>query len=221
MPTWSYSSIKTFEQCPKKYYHLKVLKDVKDTGSDATVYGSMVHKAAEDYIKDGTPIPNKFAFMKPIVEAIEKIPGEKFCEKKMGVAYDGAEYTPTKFFASDVWWRGIVDLLIIDDAKAYLIDYKTGKNAKYADTKQLDIMAGAVFVHYPGIESIKSALLFVVSNDMIKKQHVKEQAKSYLSTFDPLLDRLVAAEENDVWNAVSSPLCAYCPVVKCEHNRRR
>jgi hypothetical protein len=78
-----------------------------------------------------------------------------------------------------------------------------------------------VFVHYPEIESIKSALLFVVSNDMIKKQHVKEQAKSYLSTFDPLLDRLVAAEENDVWNAVSSPLCAYCPVVKCEHNRRR
>ena len=57
---WSYSSIKTFDQCPRKYFHLKVLKDVKDSGSDATIYGQEVHKAAEDYVKDGTPIPEMF-----------------------------------------------------------------------------------------------------------------------------------------------------------------
>ena len=67
MITWSYSSIKTFDQCPKKYYHLKVAKDVKDTGSDATIYGQEVHKAAEDYIKFGTPIPAKFKFVEPVV----------------------------------------------------------------------------------------------------------------------------------------------------------
>jgi hypothetical protein len=32
-----------------------------------------------------------------------------------------------------------------------MIDYKTGKNAKYADMKQLDLMAGAIFVHYPEV----------------------------------------------------------------------
>lgn len=221
MTAWSYSSIKTFEQCPKKYYHLKVAKDVKDTGSAATVYGTEVHKAAENYIKDGVEVPPKFSFIRPVVEALSKIDGDKHCEIKLGVAYDGAEYTPTTFFGSDVWWRGIADLLIVNGDKAYLVDYKTGKNAKYADTKQLDIMAGAVFVHYPQVNRVKSALAFVVSNDFIKKDHTRDLYKSYLSTFDPLLERLAAAEENDVWNAVSGPLCAYCPVVKCEHNIRR
>lgn len=26
---WSYSSLKTFEQCPKKYYRLKMVQDVR------------------------------------------------------------------------------------------------------------------------------------------------------------------------------------------------
>lgn len=221
MQAWSYSSIKTFEQCPKKYYHLKVAKDFKDTGSEATVYGTLVHKAAEDFINDGTPIPEKFGFIRPVVNAFSAIPGEKHCELRMGVAYDGAEYTPTTFFGKDVWWRGVVDLLIIDGAKAYLVDYKTGKNAKYADTQQLDIMAGAVFVHFPQVEKIKSALAYVVSNEFIKKEHKKELAKSYLSTFDESLDRLAAAAQHDVWNAKNGPLCGYCPVSSCEHNRKR
>ena len=51
MTAWSYSSISTFKQCPKKYYHLKVAKDVKDIGSEAMLYGNQVHTAADDYIK--------------------------------------------------------------------------------------------------------------------------------------------------------------------------
>ena len=61
MTTWSYSSLKTFEQCPKKYFHLKVVKDVKDQGSEATIYGQEVNKAAEDFIKLGTPVQERFA----------------------------------------------------------------------------------------------------------------------------------------------------------------
>jgi Protein of unknown function (DUF2800). len=56
---WSYSSIKTFDQCPKKYYHLKVAKDVKDIPGEAALYGTAVHEAAEHFVKDGTPIPEK------------------------------------------------------------------------------------------------------------------------------------------------------------------
>ena len=59
---WSFSSLKTFEQCPRKYYHLKIKKDVRDSGSEATLYGKELHKAAEDYIKDGVPIPERFSF---------------------------------------------------------------------------------------------------------------------------------------------------------------
>ena len=220
MTAWSYSSISTFKLCPKKYYHLKVAKDVKDVSSSAMYYGNEVHRAAEHYVKKGTPIPTKFKFIKKTLDSLNNIQGEKHCEIRMALAKEDGEYVPTTFFADNVWWRGIADLLIVDDDKAYLVDYKTGKSAKYADTKQLDLLAGATFTHYPGIKSIKSALAYVVSNEFVQKKHTSDMRKSYLTVFDDELERLDSAEENEVWNAIDGPLCAYCPVTKCEHNRK-
>ena len=218
MTAWSYSSIKTFDQCPKKYYHLKVAKDVKDIPGEAALYGTAVHEAAEHFVKDGTPIPEKFAFMRPIVEKLNSINGDKHCELRLGVT---AELEPCGFMAKNVWWRGIVDLVVIDGAKAYMVDYKTGKNARYADPKQLDLMAGALFVHYPELETIKSALLYVVSNELIPKTHTRDKMGMYLSVFEDELERLEGAELSGVWNPKSGPLCGWCPVVECEHHRPR
>lgn len=219
MTAWSYSSIKTFEQCAKKYYHLKVAKDVVDEGSEATLYGNQLHKAAEEYVKQATPLPKRFSYITAILDALRDIPGEKHCELRLAIAYDGKEYTPTTFFAKNVWWRGIADLLIIDGDTAYLVDYKTSKNAKYADTTQLDICAAALFTYYPQIQTIKSALVFVVSKEFVQKTHERRFHKAYYATFDTQLERLAVAQQHNVWNAVSGPLCAYCPVKKCEHYR--
>ena len=163
--TWSYSSIKNFQQCPKKYYHLSVAKDVKQPSTTALVYGNEVHKAAENYIKNGDPIPEKFSYIQDVLDVLAKVEGDKFCELKLGLAKEGDAYTPCGFFDTNVWWRGIIDLLIVRGDTAFMVDYKTSKNAKYADTKQLDLLATAVFTHYPEINRINSALLFVVSNE--------------------------------------------------------
>lgn len=219
--TWSYSSLKTFEQCPKKYYHLKVVKDVKDEGSEATLYGQELHKAAEDYIKEGKAIPPKFSYIQDTVDAIKNIPGEKHCELKLGVRKTDTGYEPCDFFAKDVWWRGIGDVVVVQGELAFSLDYKTSKNAKYADLKQLDILAAALFTHFPQVKRIKSALAFVVSNEFIHKEHVADMRDYYFSTFEPELDRLAAAQETGVWNTNTGPLCRFCPVVSCEHNRKR
>jgi hypothetical protein len=218
---WSYSSLKTFEQCPKKYYHLRVLKDVKDEGSEATIYGQEVHKVAEEYIKLGTPIPKKFEFLQDVCDAFNMIKGDKHCELKLGVKKTPGGYEACGFFDSNVWWRGVGDLVIIQNDQAFSIDYKTSKNAKYADMKQLDILAAGLFTHFPYLTRIKSALAFVVSGEFIYKEHTAELRDSYFSTFDEGLDRLAAAEETGVWNANSGPLCRFCPVLSCEHNRKR
>ena len=87
-------------------------------------------------------------------------------------------------------------MLIIDGDKAYLVDYKTGKNAKYADTKQLDLLAGATFVYYPEVKTIKSALAYVVSNEFIHKEHTADLCESYLAVFDDELERLASSRRN-------------------------
>jgi hypothetical protein len=218
MTAWSYSSIKTFDQCPKKYFHLKVVKDVKDEPGEAADYGTAVHEAAELFITQGAPIPEKFAFMRPIVEPLAKKQGTKYAEIKIGVTSD---LKPCGFFDKDVWYRGIADLLIVNGSKAWLIDYKTGKNAKYADMKQLDLLAGAVFIHFPKVETIKSALLYVVSQEMPRKTHQRENLATYMGVFDTQLESLSDAMDNGVWNAKSSALCGWCPVQTCEHWRPR
>jgi len=221
MTAWSYSSIKTFDQCPKKYFHLKVIKDVKDVPGEAADYGTAVHEAAELFIKDGTPIPEKFAYMRPIVEPLAAKQGVKHTELKLGVRKTDTGYEPCGFFDKDVWWRGIVDLLIVNGKTAHMVDYKTGKNAKYADMKQLDLMAGAVFVHYPEITKVKSGLAYVVSNEFPKKTHTREHLNTYLSVFNNQLEQLEDAMDNGMWNAKTSPLCGWCPVTSCEHYRPR
>ena len=218
MTAWSYSSIKTFESCPKKYYHLKVLKDVKDTGSEATIYGQQVHTAAEEYIKNGVDIPEKFAYIRGVVERLGEKEGKKHTEFRMGVKKTGDGYAPCGFFDKDTWWRGIADLVIVSGDTAYSIDYKTSKNAKYADTKQLDLVAAALFVYFPEVKKVRSALIFLVSNEVIKKDHYVEDMARYFGVFDTTLNRLETAEKTDVWNAVTSPLCKFCPVISCEHN---
>ena len=221
MTAWSYSSIKTFDQCPKKYYHLKIAKDVKDSGSEATLYGQALHSAAEDYVKGTADLPAKFGFIRDTLDALKDIEGEKLCELRLGVKRDGDTFEPCKFLAKDVWWRGIADLVIINGDMAYSIDYKTSKNSKYADTKQLDLVAAALFTHYPQVKKIKSALAFVVSNDLIHKVHTADMRDSYFETFSDELERLECAQDNNVWNANSSPLCGWCPVTSCEHHRPR
>ena len=213
MPTWSYSSLKTFQQCPKKYFHIKVAKDVVDRPHESALYGSAVHKAAEDHVADGVPIPPKYDYMIPTIEALKQIPGEKLgvTERLETCDYD----------APSAWWHGIVDLLIVDkdSGTAHMVDYKTSKNAKYADTKQLDYMAAAVFAKFPEIKVIKSALLFVVSNEFVKKKHVVENKAAYMNSAVFDLNRLKSAFNSGVWNPVSGPLCKFCSVRACEHNR--
>ena len=221
MTAWSYSSIKTFDQCPKKYFHLKVAKDVEDEGNEASIYGNDAHEAAEHYIKHGTPIPDKYAVMRPVVEKLAEFPGEKHTELKLGVRKTEGGFEPCGFFAKDVWYRGIVDLLITNGRDAHMVDYKTGKNAKYADMKQLDLMAGAVFVHFPDIMRVKSGLAYVVSNEFLKKTHVRAELPTYMAVFKPQLEQLEDALESGVFNPKSGPLCGWCPVVSCEHHRPR
>jgi hypothetical protein len=216
--TWSYSSIGLFDQCPKKYYHLRVIKDIVEPETEHLTYGKMVHEAAEKYIRDGEPIPEKFLFIAPVLDVLKEIPGRKLCEHKMGLTED---LEPCGFFDKNVWFRGVVDLLIIQDDLAHIVDYKTGKSAQYADTKQLELMALAVFKHFPLVERVKAGLAFLVSEDFVKANFTKYEAPERWLTWIQQTDKLTAAYDNDVWNAKPNFTCRkFCPVKDCEHNGR-
>ncbi len=218
IPAWSYSSIKLFDQCPKKYYHLRVVRDVKDPPTDAIMYGKSFHEAAELYIKEGKPIPPQFSFAKNALDNLKQLEGEKLCEYEMGLT---ASLEPCGFKDPNVWWRGVADLVILNGKEARCLDYKTGKSAKYADTDQLELMALAMFKHFPEVERVKGALFFVVSKNFIKDSYDGENQDKMWAKWLAEFNRLKFAYENDVWNPRPSGLCKkYCPVLECPHNGR-
>ena len=217
--TWSYSSLGLFQQCPKKYYHLRVVKDYVEPENEHMLYGKMVHEAAELHIRDGVPVPEKYAFLSPVLDVLKAIPGHKHCEYKMGLTQD---LEACDFFDKEnVWFRGVADLLIINGGLAHIIDYKTGKSAQYADTKQLELMALAVFKHFPQVEKVKAGLAFVVSEEFVKSNYEKEKAPEMWLRWIQETDKLTAAYDNDVWNAKPNFTCRkFCIVKDCEHNGR-
>lgn len=225
MTGWSYSSITLFDQCPKKYYHLKVAKDVSEPESEAMRYGKELHLAAEEYIRDGKEVPPQFAFILPYLEKFKAIPGEKHCEYKMAVKLTSDNrLVPCDFFDKDYYYRGIADLLILDREKeeARIIDYKTGKSAQYADTKQLKLMAGATFTIFPEIKVIKAGLLFVVSKEFIKEEYDTHFRLAYFEQFRPIVQSLDMAHKSGVWNPKRNFSCkGWCPVLECAHNGKK
>lgn len=218
-PAWSYSAIKAFEQCPKKYFHLKVGKDFVEPQTANMGYGKLMHRAAEDYVGGQVvELDPQFSFMEPALEKIKAMPGEKHCELRFGLT---KELKPCKFFDNDVWLRSIIDLLIIDGENARVIDYKTGGNTKYADTGQLELMALCVFKHFPQVKRVQGGLLYVLCNSFIKDTYTIEEESVMWQKWLSEYHRLEQAHKHNVWNPNPTGLCKkHCIVTTCPHNGR-
>ena len=215
---WSYSSMSLFQQCPKKYYELRVVKSIVEPPSIQMRYGLDVHKVAEEYIRDGVPIPEKYGYLTEPLDKLKQLRGTVYCEHRMGLT---KELEPCKFGAKDAWWRGIADLLVVHGKEARIVDYKTGKNT-YADTKQLELLALATFKHFPEVEKIKAGLLFVVHIAFVKDRYERDEQEMRWEKWIAQTDQLESAYENDVWNPKQNFTCkAWCPVLSCAHNGRK
>jgi CRISPR/Cas system-associated exonuclease Cas4 (RecB family) len=215
---WSFSKIKAFEQCPKQFYHMKITKEYQDKETEAMVYGTLFHEAAENFMRDDTPIPKKFDFVEDALTRLKNMPGEKLCEYKLGVTEN---LEPCEFFADDVWFRGIADLIIINDDTAWVVDYKTGKSARYADTGQLELMALATFKHFPQVKKVNAGLLFVIAKALVKDSYQSATAPALWKKWLTNYARMEKALATGVWNPRPSGLCRqHCAVLECPHNGR-
>jgi len=214
---WSFSSLKDFINCPKQYYHIKVAKDFEKKATHQMLYGTEVHKACEDYVRDGTPLLKNYERFKSQLDALLEIRGTKYCEHEMALTQDRE---PCAFDSDTRWVRGIVDLLIVDGADAYIVDYKTGSN-RYPDPKQLKLMALMTYAHFPEVQNIKAGLLFVMHNTFVTEEYDRKDSEKLWASFLPDLVRLEVAYENNIWFPKAGPLCGWCPVSSCNFYRER
>lgn len=212
----SYSSIRDFEGCPRRYHEVRILKKFKSQDTEATLYGTAVHKAFEEYIRDGKPLPDQFKMFEVFVAPLKQAKGTIYCEQKMGIR---ADFTPCDFFDKDVWFRGVPDFLAVGKKKARVADYKTGKSARFADPDQLELMAGMIMAHHPQVETVSGVLIFVVAQKVVMSEFSRKDLPNIWSKWAGRASMIESAVEHGAWGAKPSPLCRFCPVTQeaCEH----
>lgn len=221
-PPWSYSSLSLFKLCPKKYYHERVAKDIPFEETEALRYGNEVHTAIEQYLKGGE-LGSKYEHFRGIIDAAAPTVDAQggvsvYVEHKIGYT---REYTPCAFFAPEVWFRGKIDLLVIDDDHAWMVDWKTGRNARFADPTELELFSIGVFVTFERVRTIKAGFLYLVSGDFIERRYDRDKLPDLLMKHLPEVDRLEKAYQLNVWNPSPNFTCRnYCKVESCPHYRR-
>ena len=213
---YSFSGIKDYEGCPRRHHEVKILKKYPRQETEATIWGTKVHEAAEHHVRDGKPFEFEFPGQ-DAVAAVAQMGGDKHCEFEMAV---NEKLEPVEFSDPSAIVRGIADIVIVKGTKAFVGDYKTG-GAKYPDVGQLELMALLVFAHYPEVESSHGALIFLAHDKMVEHITWAEDKDELWGKWLGKIHRIEEARRLGVWNAKPSALCPWCPVVTCEHWKRR
>lgn len=106
---WSFSGLKDYVNCPRQYNEVKILQNYTKAVTQQMQYGTDVHKALEDYARDGTELPFFYQRFKPMADSLLAIDGTRYLEYKMALNQDRE---PCDFNSKDYWVRGIVDFAL-------------------------------------------------------------------------------------------------------------
>lgn len=202
----SYSALKLFENCPKRYYHQRIAREVKDVPGEASLHGERVHKSLEKKLLGEQELPTELQEITPVCEKLSASKGELAPEKKLAL---DTNLTPSEWFAQETWIRAQLDVLIIDAGKAVILDWKTGK--RRPDPFQLELSAMMVFTHHPGVNEISAGFFWIPDKKLDPYKYRREQYDRLLNTTLGKINRVEEALTINVWPAKPSGLCNYCP----------
>jgi hypothetical protein len=216
--THSFSAIKMYENCPKRYFHQRIEKSVKDEGSAVTAYGERVHEALEHRLGQGAALTREAAAYEALCASIEQMAlgaDALTVEEELTL---NQSLKPTGWWDSDAWLRSKIDVLVRKGTTAVVFDWKTGK--RRVDFDQLELFAVQVFEHYPQIEKVKSTFIWLKENKMDHEVYTRDALPDLWEKLLNKINRIEKSLEHDNWPAKPSGLCGWCPCKPfCEYAR--
>ena len=210
VPPWSYSALTSFETCPKRYFHIKVAKDIVDAPGEAALWGSLVHKHLEDRLALGTSLPVSIEKYESLIAPIIRNSGKLLVEQQMAV---DQELNPVVWESDTAWCRGIVDVGLISTGGrlALLLDWKTGRRKFESD--QLKLFAALAFAHFPQLQTVQTGFVWLKENIVDNQMFTRQDIAAIWAGFAPRIERLHRAYKTTDFKPKPSGLCRnFCPV---------
>lgn len=235
---WSYSKLKNHESCPKRHYHVDIVKDWQEAESQALAYGNDLHeklaRAIGDYGgnkpdgSDAVPLPDSYKEMEILVQQRQarrtKMNARVMTELSLAMSSD---FKPAPWFEDrrdatkpKPWYRAKVDVLTLLGPVAIAEDWKTGKITE--DNPQLRMTAMLIFAHHPQVQKVRTTFFWLKEDAETVEDVTREQQMSMWADIAPRVEKLrIAYQTPDP--AVGFPakpgyLCRkWCPVKTCPH----
>lgn len=230
---WSYSKLKNFRDCPRRHLECDIEKKWNEgETNDHIEFGNAVHKAMEDRLKFGTPIPahlqsslsaNMEAWCLKVLHGYEN--AEAFgavAGQRLGVELQLAiteAYEPCGWFdkQQNVWSRAKIDVAKIKTPGAILIDWKTGK-VQSKENEQLLISAAIMFAHVPSLEFIRTCYVWLKEDAETTLDVKRSDVGNIWADLLPQINHYRKSVAENNFPEKPSGLCRWCPVRTCQHN---
>lgn len=213
--TWSYSRLKNFEACPKKHYEVDIAKSIKEDDSEQLQYGNAVHDLlAKRCGEKRQPLPKGYETLEPWALKVVTSPGDIYVENKLALTKD---FGACGFFDSNVWFRGIGDVIKINGSVGLTIDWKTGKIVE--DSVQLALVAACIFAKYPQLKKLRTKFVWLKENAVTDEDFTPDDMPAMWKKIWPRIEAMEHAHNTTTYMAKPGGLCrSWCPVKACPHN---
>lgn len=217
----SHSSLDMHNKCPQQYHQVRILKRFPYQPGPEALRGDKIHKALEDYARDGVPMPPEYAHLAWAVDAIvAPCLGEKYYEYQFDFTADGFPVSTSDW--NNKALTGKADVLILNGNKALVVDYKTGK-AGYPNTKQLERMAVFTMWKHVGVQEVTGMLLFIEHDGetttkgepVVTRTYTREQLPQMVAVLTAEMNRVQKDLQSGHWEMRPSALCPWCPATDC------
>ena len=212
---WSYSRLKNFEVCPKRYYETDVAKNIPQDDSEALTWGNAVHAAlAARCGQRRTPLPVGMEAFEPWAVKVLGSGGEVFVEQDLAI---DKNFKTCEWFGNNVWFRSKVDLVRITDDIGLMADWKTGKILE--DSVQLALAAATVFAKFPQLAALRASFIWLKEDAQSSENFLRSDMPTIWRNLWPRIENLSLAHEQMNFPPIPNGTCrAWCRVSACPHH---
>jgi hypothetical protein len=220
--SWSFSRLKAFEDCPRRYHETQVLKDEHgkpkwpEEPSAILKFGDDVHSHMAVALRHNQPLPTKYKQFQQWIDKVARTPGELLVEDECQWAVT-REMKPCAWFAKDVWLRTVADAVKLDDNVALVVDWKTGKSLN-GDPVQLMLTSLMAFLQFPKLECVRSDFIWLQEDCQTTQVLYRNECAAQWTNILPRVARLESATASNNFPPQPNRFCRnWCPVRSCEY----
>lgn len=206
--------LSAYRNCGHQMFRRYLKKDIPYVETPEIKWGNDVHLAFERRVGSKQPLPPPMAKWEPFAAALDN--RNAVTEQKLAITKTGRS---TGFWDADCFFRGKVDVTLLQSPVAGILDYKTG-SSKFEDPFELETGALLLKAKYPELTTIKGNYIWL-KEDRVGQAYDLSRFRATWNEINRLVGLIENDRKNDKFEKRQSGLCSWCSVSDCEHWRPR